>query len=254
MISIIGYPEVKQMQAFEPVRDCLNGGLEVDMCLGAFMASPLGIDLSGKVIYNMEYLHDHNPTLGYGYLETLERSVVVDFSKKNIEWLASKGIEAIYMPYGFDTQNIKPQLNVEKDIDVLFIGSMHFDRRINVVSKLQRMGLNIVVAKDTYGAALDRLISRSKVHLNMHHAEGQPLETVRVNQLLSMGCSVVSERGSDDALNDLYDDLLVFTGYEELHSKCFEVVANGYSIGSIPEELIQDCSQVNNLGAGQCQQ
>lgn len=253
MISIIGHSKVEQMRAFEPVQDCLDGRMVFDVYLGAFIAKHLGVNLKDKVIYNMEYLHDNSPPFDHGYLDTLSESTVLDFSRSNVDWLASKGIDAFYMPYGFSSKNIKPQVAAKKDIDVLFIGSMHFDRRANVISKLQDLGLNVVIAKNVYGGELDKLISRAKIHLNMHHAEGQPLETVRVNQLISMGCTVVSERGSDEALNDLYDGLLVFSSYEKLHQKCLELVCCEYTVGSIPDELIQDCEQANNWGVEKCQ-
>lgn len=145
------------------------------------------------------------------------------------------------MPYGISKKMQSVVHKVDKDIDVLFIGSTHFDRRSKVLAALARQ-CNLVVATDTYGTALDELISRAKVHLNMHHAEGQPLETVRVNYLLANNCTVVSEQGSDDQLNGQYDGSLIFAVYDDLVDKCLTALRNyeGVKRIRIDESLLRN--------------
>ena len=225
MIHILGYDKVPQFKAFDSVKNYLEDYFDKDMYLGAFCAKSLGIDLQDKLIYNMEYLHDDSPLWAVGYKEILEKNDVLDFSRKNVAYLAGLGINARYMPYGISNKMQKVAHKTDKDIDVLFIGSTHFDRRNKVLETLAKQ-CNLMVAKNVYGDALDELISRSKVHLNMHHAEGQPLETVRVNYLLANNCILVSEQGNDAQVDEQYKDSLTFALYEELVDKCLLALSN----------------------------
>lgn len=225
MIHILGYEKVPEFKAFDTVKEYLEPYFDEDLYLGAFCANPLGIELKEQLIYNLEYLHDDSPLWSVGYDEILRNNTVLDFSRSNIEYLDKKGIKAHYMPYGINDKMRKVNPCNNKDIDILFIGSTHFDRRMRVINKLSEE-CAVFVAKNVYGDELDELISRSKIHLNMHHAEGQPLETVRINYLLANNCTVVSEYGSDSQLNDLYKNSLVFSSYDDLTSKCLEELSN----------------------------
>lgn len=241
MIHILGYDKIPQFRAFDSVKNYLEDYFDTDLYLGAFCADPLEIDLKDKLIYNMEYLHDDSPLWAVGYKKVLEMNTVLDFSRQNVEYLAKIGIKADYMPYGISKKMQSVVHKVDKDIDVLFIGSTHFDRRSKVLAALARQ-CNLVVATDTYGTELDELISRAKVHLNMHHAEGQPLETVRVNYLLANNCTVVSEQGSDDQLNGQYDGSLIFAVYDDLVDKCLTALRNyeGVKRIRIDESLLRN--------------
>lgn len=220
MIHIVGHNKIKQMQVFEDVRDVISDGFDCDVYLGAFAAGLVGGNMADKVIYNMEYLHDDAPLVKRGgYLGILQESYVIDFSMSNVEYLKSNGIDAFYMPYGYGPSLERAAHGGDKPIDVMFIGSMHHQRRADAIAELSKH-FNVEVLTDCYGADLDNSIGRAKVHLNIHHAEGQPLETVRLNYLLANGCSVVSEPGSDNSLNAEYKDALVFSGYSELVDAC----------------------------------
>ena len=225
MIHILGYDKIPQFKAFDSVKNYLENYIVTDVYLGAFCVGPLGIELKNKIIYNMEYLHDDSPLWAIGYKDVLEKNTVLDFSRQNVEYLAELGILATYMPYGISKKMQSVVHKVDKDIDVLFIGSTHFDRRIKVLDALAKH-CNLVIATDTYGTALDELISRAKVHLNMHHAEGQPLETVRLNYLIANNCTVVSEQGNDALLNSQYNESLIFSTYADIVDKCLFALRN----------------------------
>jgi hypothetical protein len=253
MIHIVGRDLVQDVQAFDSVKDCLTDHFDFDVYLAAFLCKPMGIDLQDQVIYNMEYLRDDNPLFSFGYLDTLKSNIVVDFARSNVEYLKKHGVEAFYMPYGFDDsmRRVTPK---EQDIDVLFIGSMHFDRRQKIISELSKV-CNVQVALGVYGAELDDLIARSKVHLNMHHAEGQPLETVRINYLLANDCTVVSELGNDPELNDAYQDSLVFCDYDNLVESCLMAIDAKFDCQRLMDKLRHDSSGANQWIKGKlCQQ
>lgn len=221
MIIICGYDKIPEFKAFDPVKEHLEKTTNQEIYLGAFCCKQLGIDLKDKTIYNMEYLHDMSPLWGMGYKEVLLNNKVLDFSRSNVEYLKKIGIAATYYPYTLS--EVENQGNQDKDIDVLFIGSTHFDRRLWTLESLKKK-CNVTVAKGVYGKDLVKLIKRAKVHLNMHHAEGQPLEVVRINQLLKYSCLVVSEEGSDTLLNNEYKNKVIFSKYEDLVSTCLEAL------------------------------
>lgn len=248
MIHILGRDTVKQMQTFDDVAKALD--FDMDVYLGAFMANPLGIELKGEVIYNMEYLHDNSPLWSFGYMETLRNNKVIDFSLSNIDYLKNLGIEAIYMPYGYhEALDKRKEQEQSKEIDVLFIGSMHFPRRQKIINDLSKY-CKVTVAYDLYGEDLDNLIGKAKVHLNMHHAEGQPIESVRLNYLLANGCSVVSERGSCEELNTMYKSCLMFSEYDGLVNTCLSALETPQGNPQLIKSFKHDCSVANKQAKG----
>lgn len=240
MIHIVGHGQVKDVCAFDSVKNVLDPQFDIDLYLAAFLCKPLKREIKNKVIYNMEYLRDENPLFNFGYMDTLKDNIVIDFSRSNVDYLKSKGIDAFFMPYGFcdSMKKVKPK---EKNIDVLFIGSMHFDRRKKIINELSKY-CKTVVALGIYGEELDDLISRSKVHINMHHAEGQPLETVRINYLLANNCTVVSERGNDSKLDNKYKDNLLFCDYDELVDACLSSIDTKIDSSDLINNLRHDSS------------
>lgn len=235
MIHIVGRDSLPFMAAFDDVSKALE--FDCDVYLGAFAS----MQITGQVVYNMEYLHDDAPLVRAGYVDTLRRNTVIDYNRQNVQWLAARGIEAFYMPYGYHICLERP-VDVGHDIDVLFIGTTHHPRRLKVLKSLSSK-CNLVVASGVYGSELDVLRARSKVHLNMHHAEGQPLEVVRLNYLMANHCTVVSEQGCDGGVNKAYEDGLIFADYSDLVDACLSVSPmDGYEvIKSMP----QRCGSAN---------
>lgn len=225
MIHIVGRNEIPQFKVFDMVKDAIEHRFDEDVYLGAFIANTLGVALKGKKIYNMEYLHDDSPLWGMGYKEILENNEIIDFSRGNIAYLAKLGLKADYYPFPIDKSMVKVRQDLDKNIDVLFIGSTHFERRQHILDKLGK-NCNLIVAEGVYGAELDDLIGRSKLHLNIHHADGQPLETVRINYLIANNCIVVSEKGSDNQLNNEYEDKLIFAEYSDIVDVCLSTLNN----------------------------
>lgn len=242
MIYIIGEKSVRQMQAFNDVRNALE--FDRDLYLGAMLAKPLGIDLSGVGIYNMEPLHDCSPLWEIGYFETLKNCHVIDYSRKNVEYLKNHGIDAFYMPYGYHDGLVK-NISSDKDIDVLFIGSVHHDRRLKLFDKLAKH-FNLVVVTDTYGKELDRAMSRAKLHINIHHMDNQQLQVVRLNYLIANGCNIVSERGCEESVNNAYKDMLTFAGYDDFVDACYRAIENPKDGSELIKSMRHDCSLANS--------
>jgi hypothetical protein len=99
--------------------------------------------------------------------------------------------------YGFheDLVEIRHRPWAEKDVDVLFFGSVT-PRRARVIEELSRT-LNVVAVLDAPAAFRNELIARARINLNLLATdEYQHLSLARVSVLLNNRCVVVSEQAN----------------------------------------------------------
>ena len=100
----------------------------------------------------------------------------------------------------------------EKDIDVLFYGSINERRKELLENLSEKVKLHVV--QGAFGEERDALIGRSKIVLNMHYYPTRILETVRISYLLNNGCFVITEDADDnpwpkvDLVTAPYDQLI----------------------------------------------
>ncbi len=120
---------------------------------------------------------------------------VWDYSRENIQFLSQRGIVAKHLPVGYHPmlERIPKTSSNEKDIDILFYGSLS-TRRKQVLESLIQAGKLTKVLFGVYGEERDALISRSKIVLNVHHYSSKVFEAVRISYLLNNCVFVVSER------------------------------------------------------------
>lgn len=148
----------------------------------------------GSILYNLEQVDGGN----IGCLESLaKRYAVWDYSAVNVEAWKKRGAWAKHVPIGYapELSRIEPK---PQTIDVLFYGSIN-ERRKRIVDELRRMGFNVVARiNDAYGKALESLIARAKIVLNVHFYESKIFEIVRVGYALANKKAVVSEVSADD--------------------------------------------------------
>ncbi len=234
---IVGHGKLQFARAFEDVADVLD---LPDVLLGSAFAPFVGEVISdGTAIYNLEPLHDGCRAWEVGYLDTLRRCRVLDYQRPNVEYLASLGIEAFHLPFGYHPKMERCQ-PVAKDIDVLMVGSMT-PRRLSVLNQLCLAGLNVRYVLGCYGKELDDLVPRAKAHLNVHRYEGHPLEVVRLNYLMANASCVVSEPGWDFKEAQSYSGGVIFSDYDNLAQTVFDVLRSEQheAIGSAAREVIR---------------
>ncbi|HVC19762.1 MAG TPA: hypothetical protein VNE16_06775 [Vicinamibacterales bacterium] len=169
----------------------------------------------GAVLYNLEQAADSNEWFTPAYRDLLRRHEVWDYAQGNLAFLAGLGIAARLVPIGYAPCLARIAPAATEDIDVLAYGTMS-DRRIAVLDALRRRGLKVVRLFNVYGARRDSYIARAKIVLNIHTYEARLFEIVRVSYLLANGRCVVSEEGSDAALEAPYRDAVTFSPYEAL--------------------------------------
>lgn len=179
------------------------------------------------VVYQMEQLSDREGRFRArpNYVEFLRQADWVwDYSAANIAALKAQGIGRIsHVPVGYHPSLERLRHGRSRDIDVLFYGSLT-ERRQAVLAALQQAGLRVRASFGEYGEALDELIERSHVVLNMHQFDNvDTLEEVRLSYLLANGCFVVSEAADHNP----YGDGMVVAPYGRLAETCREYLAAG---------------------------
>lgn len=149
------------------------------------------------IIFNLEQVSNNSSWFNSSYCQLLKNHIVWDYSERNVEALASIGVnKVVKCGIGFapNLQVIKQQ--EQKDIDVLFYGSINSHRDM-ILRELEETDLKVVRLFNCYGAERDSIIARSKIILNLHYYPEQIFEIVRVSYLLTNRCFVLSEYSPD---------------------------------------------------------
>lgn len=162
------------------------------------------------------------------YLSVLSKARRVwEFSYRNRDYLNSKGILCDYtgtrVPLDvFYPNSLSMRIHFcprSKDVDVLFYGA-RCSRRTSLEERLKKSGLITEFRYyDLFREEREELISRAKVVLNIHYWPSSSLETHRVEYLCSRGKCVLSEKSSDDALDDVFSDGVFFCSLEDMVNK-----------------------------------
>lgn len=135
-----------------------------------------------------------------GYFDWLKQADEVwDYDEKNIELLKMirPDVELhVLKPYK-DWSVYKP---VEKDIDILFYGTMN-EHRSKILNELKKKH-RVVILNSWDGRAIDSHIVRSKILLNIHYYfECAMQEQARMIRWIGAPCRIVSERSWKNYLN-----------------------------------------------------
>lgn len=166
------------------------------------------------IIYQLEQLSE---TEGWPLhiLETLRTDCTVwDFSQRNIDFLAERGIHAVHKPLGFHRDMLKIHHAQKKNIDVLFYGSKN-RRRIKIFKEL-RERFNLKVLYGVYGAERDAWIARAKIVLSIHYYEVKDFDDVRMSYLLNNKVFTIVE----DTPHKKYEDFVLYVEYDGIVDAC----------------------------------
>lgn len=177
-------------------------------------------------------------------LEQYDRIYV--FEAGDVPWLAqAHGLKARFLPMGFDPEIYRPLPGVEQDIDLFFVGKYYPARRALLerlardfperrlafygrylryrepATWLQFLGYRATgrggtfVNKSLNPAEINRMYARSKICLNMHHAQSSHGCNPRVYEIMGAGAFQLV----DDLpyLRETLDDVLARYGdYDQL--------------------------------------
>ena len=145
------------------------------------------------IVFNQEpLLATQRQFMHKGYLQWIKQADEVwDYDEQKIELLNYLRPDIklhVLKPYK-DWSKFRP---VNKDIDILFYGSMNDHRRKILDELKKRYKVSIVEA---WGDALDQYILRSKILLNIHYYyECAMQEQARMIRWIGAPCRIVSEK------------------------------------------------------------
>jgi hypothetical protein len=160
--------------------------------------APLTMREIGKIV-----LHDRRVSDPYSntrHLRRIDREGIVDLltvaTKSYQAFLAEQGIAAEHIPVGYHPVH-GHRLNLERDIDILFIGDLRVRRRQKIFRRLEQQGL-LVHAVGSYsdprywGESRTELLNRAKILLNLPRHSGL-LADLRLILGMATGALVISE-------------------------------------------------------------
>jgi len=176
------------------------------------------------IVYQLEQLTAEEFSFDKRIKFILNNAISIwDYSNKNIEFLKKNKIPAYYIPIGYhkELEIIKKVPETDKDIDILFYGSIG-ERRKEILDKLSE-NYNVKALFGVYGSKRDEFIGRAKIVLNIHHYSSQMLETVRLSYLLNNRVFIISENSSENPYSELD---IEFSSYDEIIPRCSYFLKN----------------------------
>jgi len=116
--------------------------------------------------------------------------------------LGQAGIQAKYVPVGYHPLLGTLRPHVERDLDVVFFGSVTDERATalrDIESRLGKVGYCLTVVSDNcYGETRIRLLNRTKIVLNLLNYPWE-FPSLRLVMAMACGCMVISVSNSDPA-------------------------------------------------------
>ena len=148
---------------------------------------------------------------------------VWDYSKINVDILASYGITAKHYPLVCSTSYLSTLQGFREQpiqYDIGFCGALG-QRREQILNSLKEKGYRVLVLYNQYGIERDRLLAQCKLLINIHYADDyQIFESSRCEPWLAIGVPVISENSLDD------DPRCTNVPYFELVDKTIELLTN----------------------------
>jgi len=218
------------------LRNCLMAsGISCDMTVNELAKDRINVILGFHLLdfgdyltsykyipYQLEQLSSTEGVFSDAIKKILSHGMAVwDYSQENIEFLKNQGISARHLPVGYHESLEQIPQAAEKDIDILFFGSLG-DRRQAILAKLENTGkARVKTLFGVYGKQRDEFIGRSKILINIHYYSTKIFEAVRVSYLLNNRCCVVSEESSVYPYPGVNIPLVT---YDSLAEKCLDIL------------------------------
>jgi len=197
-----------------------------NILIGCHLLDPSYIKQVPKstIILNTEQIYSDTTSWNSNIFEWVKTFEVWDYSERNIEKLESIGVERVkLLKIGYQKELRRINISVNKDIDILFYGSIN-KRRAKIINELIKRGLRVKTLFGVYGKERDEWIGRSQLVLNHHFYNSHIFEIVRVFYLLSNSIAVVGEVNDSTSIDSLYKDGIYASKYEDLVDSCLNLI------------------------------
>ena len=181
------------------------------------------------IVYQLEQISvEGNKWLTEKYVEIMKGAKQVwDYSLRNVNKLSLGGVKnVLHVPISYsdnlEAVDCTKIPDSEKDIDILFMGSIS-PRRKELLERLKTIeGAKIMIADGgLWGEERLGLMKRSKIVINIHYYGADSLlEMARLSVLLANHCFIISETGGDASMDKKLEKGVVFGKYNELVTMC----------------------------------
>jgi hypothetical protein len=174
--------------------------------------------------YQLEQLSDREGWYSEHGRHILQAADAVwDYSPDNVTFLQERGFDNVHLlPIGFHAGLESIVHQPQKDIDVLFYGSIN-QRRKKILEQINRHA-RLKTLYGVYGQERDDLIGRSRILLNIHFYEAGIMEQVRLSYLLNNRCFILSEQSEHNP----YEGMIDSVAYDELTQRCLHYLQDQY--------------------------
>lgn len=178
------------------------------------------------IVYNFEQLTTER-VWDISFFDKCKNAIkIFDYSLENIKVFKKENIEAYHLPFGWCSVLENKHTLEEKDIDLLFLGSLN-KRRLNTISKLNTLTHNFYIHNKCFDKDYDIVTSKSKVGLNIHYYDGDTiLELTRIIPWICSGIHVISERSNDKFYDRIFNKVITFYKKGELYEKVKDAINN----------------------------
>jgi hypothetical protein len=172
------------------------------------------------IVINTEPLHDAAGAWNDRIIGWARLFEIWDYNPATAARLAGlTGRPVRYLPLGYHPRLGRIAAAPVQDIDVLFYGSVN-DRRRRVFAALATLGIAPKLLFGVYGAARDAVIARARIVLNVHAADGNGFEAVRVTYLMNNAKAVVTEADAGGVIDPRYAAGVRAVAYDDLAAAC----------------------------------
>jgi hypothetical protein len=177
-----------------------------------------------SIIWNLEQAGNFHFSPEYQVL--MKRCTTWDYNHVNMQRMKKLyDIDTKYCPMGW-VPGLDSGHPDADDYDVMFIGSLAFERRKRIIKDLQGAGLRVFASNNCYRPERERITCASRVFLNMHCHEEMIMESLRLALGMANKRAVVCECNPQTAADhDLLPGILPVP-YEKLVEACVAVAKN----------------------------
>lgn len=136
---------------------------------------------------------------------------------------------------------------VERDIDILFIGS-YTPRRMEAFSRLEQdFHLKVTILNDVWGSDMDAYMLRSKVAINIKGNErNSSFEVLRCLPMIANGIVVVSENEYENIYDEVRD-MVEFCDLAQIGQRCQQLLQNPELLVTTRKQQYQALIQTSYL-------
>ena len=137
------------------------------------------------------------------YKKVLSKALAVwEYDQANIIEYGHLNSSVFIVTPGYEYQEV----TVEKDISLLFYGYVKNSQvRESLLSSISAE-INLRIVENELMENMWNLLERTSIVLNIHYYKNAPLETFRINEALSFGANVISQRANN--ISTKYTDVI----------------------------------------------